>query len=217
MSYVDSDRLKTSGSFIGEEDLMRKLIVNEFLSLDGVMQGPGSPDEDREGGFAHGGWQIPYFDEVFAEVAAEGIAEAGGYLFGRKTYEIMAAFWPSQPDDDMFAATLNGLPKYVASTTLSEPLEWKNSSLLKGDVAKAVAELKEQDGKNLVVLGSGELVQTLMENDLVDEFGLMIHPIVLGAGKQLFREGSVKRPLRLIRSTTSSKGVVIASYEPVRS
>jgi len=196
---------------------MRKLIVNEFLSLDGVMQGPGSPDEDREGGFAHGGWQIPYFDEVFAEVAAEGIAEAGGYLFGRKTYENMAAFWPTQPDDDMFAATLNTLPKYVASSTLREPLEWQNSSLLQGDVAKAVAELKEQEGKNLVVLGSGQLVQTLWEHDLVDEFGLMIHPIVLGSGKRLFREGSGKRPLRLTRSTTSSTGVVIASYEPERS
>ena len=196
---------------------MRKLIVNEFISLDGVMQAPGSPDEDREGGFAHGGWQIPYFDQVFGEVAAEGIAEAGAYLFGRKTYQIMAAFWPTQPDDDMFAATLNGLPKYIASTTLSEPLEWQNATLLQGDVAKAVAELKEQDGGNINVLGSGELVQTLLENDLVDEFGLMIHPLVLGSGKRLFKDGNPKRPLRLIRSTTSSTGVVIASYEPVRS
>ena len=196
---------------------MRKLIVNEFLSLDGVMQAPGSPDEDREGGFAHGGWQIPYFDEVFGKVAAEGIAEAGAYLFGRKTYQTMAAFWPSQPDDDMFAATLNGLPKYVASTTLSEPLEWDNSTLLQSDVAKAVAELKGQNGKDIVVLGSGELVQTLIENDLVDEFGLMIHPVVLGSGKRLFPDGNPKRPLRLIRSTTSTTGVVIASYAPVRS
>jgi dihydrofolate reductase len=162
---------------------MRKLVVNEFISLDGVLQATGSLDEDTEGGFPHGGWQTPYLDDVFAKVAAEGIAEAGAYLFGRKTYENMAAFWPSQPDDDMFAKTLNGLPKYVASTTLSEPLEWKNSTLLQGDVAKAVAQLKEQDGKNIVVLGSGELVHTLMENDLVDEFGLMIHPIVLGSGK----------------------------------
>jgi dihydrofolate reductase len=195
---------------------MRKLIVNEFLSLDGVMQAPGSPDEDREGGFTHGGWQMPYFDEVFAKVAAEGIAECGAYLFGRKTYQNMAAFWPTQPDDDMFAATLNSLPKYVASTTLSEPLEWQNSTLLQGDVAKAVAELKEQDGKSIVVLGSGELVQTLVDNDLVDEFGLMIHPILLGSGKRLFREGRLKRPLRLIRSTTSSTGVLIANFEPVR-
>jgi dihydrofolate reductase len=196
---------------------MRKLIVNEFLSLDGVMQAPGDPDEDRSGGFAHGGWQMPYFDDVFAGVAFEGMKETGGYLFGRRTYEIMAAFWPSQSDDVPFAASLNGLPKYVASTTLSEPLAWQNSTLLQGDVAKAVAELKEQPGKNLVVLGSGELVQTLMENDLIDEYGLMINPVVLGSGKRLFRDDSAKRPLRLVRSMTSSTGVLIATYEPERS
>jgi dihydrofolate reductase len=195
---------------------MRKLIVQEFVSLDGVMQAPGDPDEDRSGGFTHGGWQMRYFDDDFARVAAEGIAETGGYLFGRRTYEIMAAYWPSQPDDAPFAATLNGLPKYVASTTLSEPLAWQNSTLLHGDVAKAVAELKEQPGKNLVVLGSGELVQTLMENDLVDEFGIMINPIVLGSGKRLFRDGSAMRPLRLVRSLTTSTGVLVATYEPER-
>jgi dihydrofolate reductase len=129
----------------------------------------------------------------------------------------MAAYWPTQPDDTPFAASLNGLPKYVASTTLSEPLEWRNSTLLQGDVAKAVAELKEQQGKNIVVLGSGELVQTLMENDLVDEFGLMINPILLGGGKRLFREGSQRRPLRLVRSMTTSTGVIVATYEPIRS
>ena len=196
---------------------MRKLIVTEFLSLDGVMQAPGAPDEDRSGGFAHGGWQRQYFDDVFARVASEGMPETGGFLFGRRTYQIMASFWPSQPDDDMFAAVLNSLPKYVASTTLSEPLEWRNSSLLRGDVAKAVTELKEQPGKNLVVLGSGELVQTLMENDLVDEYGLMINPVVLGSGKRLFRDGSARRPLKLVRSMTSSTGVLIATYEPERS
>jgi dihydrofolate reductase len=190
-----------------------KLIVNEFLSLDGVMQAPGDPDEDRTDGFAHGGWQRPYFDDDFAKVAFEGIRETDGYLFGRRTYEIMAAFWPSQPDSDPFAASLNGLPKYVASTTLSEPLEWQNSTLLHGDVAKAVAELKERPGKNLVVLGSGELVQTLMQNDLVDEYGLMINPIVLGSGKQLFRDGTPRRPLRLVRSTTTSTGVLVTTYE----
>jgi dihydrofolate reductase len=195
---------------------MGKLVVTEFLSLDGVMQAPGDPDEDREGGFAHGGWQMPYVDDDFMKVAAEGIEQAGGYLFGRRTYQIMARFWPSQPDSDMFAAALNNLPKYVASTTLAEPLEWQNSTLLQGDVAKAVAEVKEQMEKNLVVLGSGELVQTLMENDLVDEYGLMINPIVLGSGKRLFREGSAKRPVRLVRSTTSSTGVLIATYEPIR-
>jgi dihydrofolate reductase len=193
-----------------------RLIVNEFLSLDGVMQAPGAPDEDRSGGFEHGGWQMRYFDDDFAKVAFEGMAETDGYLFGRRTYEIMAAYWPNQPDDAPFAASLNGLPKYVASTTLSEPLEWQNSSLLQGDVAKAVAELKAQTGKNLVVLGSGELVQTLMENDLVDEYGLMFNPILLGSGKRLFREGSSRRPLRLVRSITTSTGVIVATYEPER-
>jgi dihydrofolate reductase len=201
----------------GRRIAMRKVIVTEFLSLDGVMQAPGDPDEDRSGGFPHGGWQMRYFDDVFAEMAFESMKETGGFLFGRRTYEIMAAFWPSQPDDDPFAATLNGLPKYVASTTLSEPLEWRNSTLLQGDVAKAVAELKQQPGGNLVVLGSGELVQTLMENDLVDQFALSINPIVVGSGKRLFRDGSPKRPLKLVESTTSSTGVLIATYEPERS
>ena len=196
---------------------MRKVIVTEFLSLDGVMQAPGDPDEDRSGGFPHGGWQMRYFDDVFAEMAFESMKETGGFLFGRRTYEIMAAFWPSQPDDDPFAATLSGLPKYVASTTLSEPLDWRNSTLLHGDVAKAVAELKQQPGGNLVVLGSGELVETLMENDLVDQFALSINPIVVGSGKRLFRDGSPKRPLKLVDSKTSSTGVVIATYEPERS
>jgi len=163
---------------------MPKLSVTEFLSLDGVMQGPGDPDEDRSGGFAHGGWHRPYVDDVFMKAASEGMAETGGFLFGRKTYEIMAAFWPSQPDSDPFAAVLNGLPKHVASTTLREPLEWKGSALLQGDVPAAVAELKEQPGGDLVVLGSGELVRTLMEHDLVDEFRLMIDPIVLGSSER---------------------------------
>jgi dihydrofolate reductase len=196
---------------------MRMLIVNESLSIDGVMQGPGAPDEDRSGGFAHGGWQLPYFDETFLAIVSESMAETGAFVFGRRTYEIMAAHWPYQPDDDPFAPTLNELPKYVASTTLSEPLEWRNSSLLQGDVAKAVAELKEQPGGNLVVLGSGELVQTLMENDLVDRYGLMIVPIVLGSGKRLFRDGNAKRELRLVDSKTTAKGMIVATYEPVRS
>jgi dihydrofolate reductase len=193
---------------------MPKLSVTEFLSLDGVMQGPGDPDEDRSGGFAHGGWHRPYVDDVFMKAASEGMAETGGFLFGRKTYEIMAAFWPSQPDSDPFAAVLNGLPKHVASTTLREPLEWKGSALLQGDVPAAVAELKEQPGGDLVVLGSGELVRTLMEHDLVDEFRLMIDPIVLGGGKRLFPEEGPVRPLRLVNSSTSGTGMLITTYVP---
>jgi dihydrofolate reductase len=196
---------------------MRNLIVTEFLSLDGVMQAPGDPDEDRSGGFEHGGWQRQYFDETFLQTVSVSMSETGGFVFGRRTYEIMAAHWPFQPDDDPFAPTLNNLPKYVASTTLREPLEWQHSTLLQGDVAKAVAELKEQPGKDLVVLGSGELVQTLMENDLVDRYGLMINPIVLGGGKRLFRDGSAKRELKLVDSKTTGTGMLITTYEPVRS
>jgi dihydrofolate reductase len=193
---------------------MRKVSVTEFLSLDGVMQGPGAPDEDRSGGFAYGGWHLPYVDEDFMKAATEGMAETGGFLFGRKTYEIMAAHWPSQPDSDPFAAVLNGLPKYVASGTLSEPLEWKGSSLLQGDVPAAVSELKEESGGTLVVLGSGELVRTLLEHDLVDELQLMIDPIVLGSGKRLFPQEGPMRRLRLVNSATTGTGMLITTYVP---
>lgn len=193
---------------------MRKVIVNEFLSLDGVMQAPGDPDEDRRDGFEHGGWSMPYSDDVFLSVVGEAMAECGGYLFGRRTYEIMAGYWPTAPDDDPFAASLNGLPKYVASRTLEEPLEWKNSTLLKGDVADAVAKLKQEPGKDLSVLGSGDFVQTLMEHDLVDEYQFMVDPIVLGSGRRLFRDGSPKTALRLVDSKTTSTGVLIVTYQP---
>src|SRR5215813_1616213 len=184
---------------------MSNLIVSEFLSLDGVMQSPGAPDEDPSGGFEHGGWQIPYLDEAAGKVMAEGMAATGGFLLGHKTYEIFAGFWPSQPDDDPFAATLNSLPKYVASTTLHEPLAWRNATLLKGDVAEAVAKLKQQPGKDLVVLGSGELAQTLMR-----------HPLVLGSGRRLFRDGNPRAALRLVGSQATSTGVLILTYRPVR-
>jgi dihydrofolate reductase len=194
---------------------MRKLTVSEFVSLDGVMQAPGGADEDTEGGFRHGGWQMGYFDDVAGERIDASMAQTGAFLIGRRTYEIFASYWPTQSDDDPFARILNGLPKYVASTTLGEPLAWKNSTLLQGDVAKAVAELKEGEGGNIVVLGSGGLVQTLYENDLVDEYALMIHPIVLGSGKKLFREVP-RKPLKLADSVTTSTGVLMATYVPER-
>jgi dihydrofolate reductase len=194
---------------------MRKLTVSEFVSLDGVMQAPGGADEDTEGGFRHGGWQMGYFDDVAGERIGTSMAQTGAFLLGRRTYEIFASYWPTQSDDDPFAKILNGLPKYVASTTLGEPLAWQNSTLLQGDVAKAVAELKEGEGGNIVVLGSGGLVQTLYENDLVDEYALMIHPIVLGSGKKLFREVP-RKPLKLADSVTTSTGVVMATYVPER-
>jgi dihydrofolate reductase len=165
---------------------VRKLVVIEFLSLDGVMQAPGDRGEDTEGGFEHGGWERPYFDEILGAGAAEGMAATDAYLFGRKTYEIMAAHWPTAPADDPYAAHLNATMKYVGSRTL-ERVDWQNSTLIEGDVAEAVAGLKQQPGGNIAILGSGDLVQTLIASDLVDECSLMVFPVVLGSGKRLFR------------------------------
>jgi len=212
------DRRDSIGSFgnidAGKEGLMGKLVVVEMLSLDGVMQGPGGADEDRSGGFEHGGWAMPYFDEVVGEEAGKAMVETGAFLFGRKTYQIMAAYWPNHPDDDIFSNVLNSLPKYVASTTLDEPLAWSGSTLLKGEVAEAVAALKEEEVGNIVVLGSGQLARTLMEHDLVDEYGLTIHPLLLGPGKRLFDEAGAMRPMRLVDSKTSTTGVILATYRP---
>jgi dihydrofolate reductase len=194
---------------------MRMLVVIEFLSLDGVMQAPGSPDEDTEGGFLHGGWQVPYFDDVLAAAAAEGMADTDAYLFGRKTYQIMADFWPTAPADDPYAGHLNSTPKYVASKTLRSA-EWQNSTVLKGSVAEEVAKLKEQPGNNIAVLGSGDLVQTLITNDLVDQYSLMVFPIVLGSGKRLFRDTDQTRNLRLVDSKTTTTGGLILTYHPAR-
>lgn len=192
---------------------MRMLRVIEFLSLDGVMQAPGDPDEDTEGGFQHGGWQRPYFDDVLGATAAEGMAATDAYLFGRKTYEKMAAYWPTAPADDPYARHLNSTPKYVASRTLLD-VEWENSTLIKGDVAEEVAKLKEQPGKNIAVLGSGDLVQTLIRHDLVDEYFLAVFPIVLGSGKRLFREADQPRKLTLVDSKATSTGGVLLTYRP---
>jgi dihydrofolate reductase len=194
---------------------MRKLVVNEFLSIDGVMQGPGSPQEDPSGGFKHGGWQIDYFDEGILAAAQEGMGETDAYLFGRKTYEIMAAYWPTAPDDSPFAGHLNATRKYVASRTLKD-LAWQNSELLESEVADAVRSLKAQDGGTIAVLGSGQLVRTLIANDLVDEFGIIISPIVLGGGKRLFDDDGQLHRLELVSLTTTEKGNVLATYRPAR-
>ena len=194
---------------------MGKIIVHTSVTLDGVMQSPGGPTEDPTKGFELGGWTMPYFDPEFNEELDRFFKQKLDLLLGRKTYEIFASYWPTQSDDNPFAKILNGLPKYVASTTLAEPLAWQNSTLLQGDVAKAVAELKEDEGGNIVVLGSGGLVQTLYENDLVDEYALMIIPIVLGGGKRLFRD-LPKKPLRLAESVTTSTGVLMTTYVPER-
>ncbi len=191
---------------------MRKVIGGEFVTLDGVMQAPGDVNEDRSGGFEQGGWQLAYFDEVFGSTILEGLAATGGFLLGRRTYEIFAAHWPNQPDEDPLAGTFNDLPKYVVSTTLAEPLAWQNSTLIQANVADEIARLKEQAGKDIQVLGSGELVQTLIRHDLVDEYRLMIHPLVVGSGKRLFREGSSPTRLRLVGSKASGTAVLILTY-----
>ena len=196
---------------------MPKIVVSEFLTLDGVMQAPGDPDEDRSGGFEHGGWQLAYFDDVFGSVMMEAFTATGGMLLGRRTYETFAAHWPKQPADDPLAGTMNGLQKYVVSTTLAEPLAWENSTLIKTDVPGAVARLREGSGKEIQVIGSGELVQTLIRHDLVDSYRLMIHPLVIGTGKRLFRDGTALTRLRLVDSKPTTTGVLILSYEADKS
>jgi dihydrofolate reductase len=191
---------------------MSKVVVFTSVTLDGVMQAPGRPDEDRRGGFTHGGWAPPYNDPVMGQVMAKGMADSGPLLLGRRTYEDFYGFWPKQTDNPITEVLDNTL-KYVASTTLAEPLPWRNSRLLDGDAAEAVARLKQQPGKDLVVLGSGELVQSLRRRDLVDEYQLLIHPLVLGSGRRLFPDGGAFAALRLVESVTTTTGVIIATYQ----
>ncbi len=197
---------------------MSRVVVVTHLTLDGVMQAPARPDEDLRGGFAHGGWATPYGDAVMGRVMAEGMtqSEGGALLFGRRTYEDFFSVWPNRTDNP-FTVVLNTMQKYVASTTLEEPLPWSNSTLLKGDAADAVARLKEQPGKDLVILGSGELAQSLMRRNLIDEYLLTIHPLVLGLGRRLFPDGGAFAALRLVDTKTTTTGVVIATYQPAES
>ena len=192
---------------------MRELVVGTFITLDGVMQAPGKADEDTEGGFTHGGWQLSYFDEVFGNAVLQGFQTTDALLLGRKTYEIFAAHWPHQPADDPVAPQMNAFDKYVVSTTM-DTAEWVNSRVIKGDAPAEIGALKNQPGKTIRVFGSGQLVQTLIEKELVDRFELMIHPLVLGGGKRLFRDQTAPLRLRLVDSTVSTTGVVIVSYEP---
>jgi dihydrofolate reductase len=191
---------------------MRKIVVTENLSLDGVMQAPGRADEDRRGDFEHGGWALPYNDSVKGRIMAEGMAQAGPLLFGRRTYEDFFSVWPKRKDNP-FTEVLDTARKYVASTKLTEPLPWSNSTLLDGDAADAVARLKQEDGKDLVVLGSGELVRSLMRRNLVDEYVLLIHPLVLGSGRRLFADDGAFAALRLVDAKATTTGVVIARYD----
>ena len=190
------------------------IVVFESVTLDGVMQAPGRPDEDTRGGFTHGGWAVPYADEMMGKMASSGSTRTGGILLGRRTYEDFYGFWPNQPDNP-FTDALIRAQKYVVSNTLEEPLPWENSTLLKGDAAEAVRRLREQPGDDLLVLGSGRLVRALTERNLVDRYVLLIHPLVLGSGTRLFAEGIPPTHLRLVDTTTNTKGVVVATYESV--
>ena len=187
---------------------MRKLIVLAFITLDGVMQAPGGPEEDTSGGFAYGGWTVPYGDDFLGQVMAEQMGQPFDLLLGRTTYEIFASYWPYHPEQ---GAALNQATKYVASFDPME-LTWEKSVLLQGDVAEAVKELKAGNGPDLQVHGSGNLVQTLLQHDLVDELWLKIFPITLGQGKRLFAEGTIPAAFTLVEARTSPKGVIIASY-----
>ena len=192
---------------------MRKLIVVEWMSLDGVVQAPGAPEEDTSGGFKHGGWHLRYFDDLSRKWVVDNLNAADGFLFGRRTYEGFAGHWPNASEEEqVIAKPLNTKPKYVASTTLAEPLAWQNSKLLAGDVAKAVAELKKGAGGELHVLGSTRLVESLIKHDLVDEFRVMVDPVVLGGGKRIFGNDGALRPLRLVTSQVTSTGAILATY-----
>ena len=191
---------------------MRKLIVSTFLTLDGVMQAPGGPGEDDSGGFEHGGWSVNYWDERMAQVMGEATSAPFDLLLGRTTYDIFAAYWP-HATEEQGAKPLNDATKYVASR--SRPaLEWGPSVLIDADAAEGIAALKEEEGPDLLVYGSGNLIQTLLRHDLVDLYRLWVFPLVIGSGKRLFSDGAIPAGLKLVDSTVSTTGVVIGSYEP---
>jgi dihydrofolate reductase len=192
---------------------MGKVIVMNWVTLDGVMQGPGRPDEDTRDGFEHGGWAAPYSDEATGAKMGERMGDDRAWLFGRRTYEGLLASWNAQGGP--FKDALNNTPKFVTSSNPATSLDWPNSTLLHGDVPAAVAELKESSGANLVIMGSGELIGSLMAADVIDEYLLMIAPLVLGTGRRLFTDG-VQASLRLVESATTRTGVVMATYERAR-
>ncbi|GHI92541.1 dihydrofolate reductase family protein [Streptomyces olivaceus] len=192
---------------------MRRIIVCTFLTLDGVMQAPGGPDEDAEGGFEHGGWQRPVDDEEVGTAVAGWYERSDAMLLGRKTYEIFASYWPTADPADPFTDRMNGMHKYVASRTLTS-VEWRNSTLLEGDVAEAVRRLKASDGGDINVVGSGDLAQTLMRHGLVDEYRLTIHPVIVGTGKRLFADGAIPTALAPVGVSTTKGGTVVGVYRP---
>jgi dihydrofolate reductase len=192
---------------------MPKIIVNAFLTLDGVMQAPGGPDEDPEGGFPHGGWQAPYADEAMGRRVVEGFADADGFLLGRKTCDIFANYWPKITDPaNAIATALNTRPKHVVSRSL-ERVSWNNASLIKGDVVAELRKLRAQPGQSVQTWGSTELLQTLQQNDLIDEYRLFVFPLVLGAGKRLFGSGTLPAALKPVASATSANGTTYHRFE----
>jgi dihydrofolate reductase len=191
-----------------------RLTVTSHLTLDGVVQSNGKPEPELNDGFEQGGWQVPYLDDDLGRLATGWIAAADAFLFGRRTYELFAGHWAKITDlDDPLASRLNGLPKHVVSRNLGQ-LAWNNSTLLQGDVVDEVARLKRQPGNELQVHGSGTLIRTLMEHDLIDEYRLFIHPVVLGSGNRLFADGTTPTALELIDTKTTSRGVVVHVYHP---
>ena len=191
---------------------MRKLVVVTQMTLDGIMQAPGGPEEDEAGSFAHGGWSVNYWDEQLAQFMGEVMGAPFAFVLGRKTYDIFAAHWPHAPEESG-ATEINEATKYVASRGRPK-LEWSNSVLVEGDAAEGVAALKEEDGPELQVHGSGNLIQTLLRHNLVDRYRLLVFPVVIGSGKRLFSEGTIPSGLRLVDSKVSTTGVVMATYEP---
>lgn len=188
---------------------MRKITVLTFVTLDGVMQGPGGPTEDTSGGFTHGGWTVPYFDEALGEEMGRQMGQPFDLLLGRKTFEIFASYWPDQEEE---GAAINNAVKYVASNTLTDH-EWQKSVFLNGDVIKEIKKLKQQDGPDLQVHGSATLIQTLLAHDLVDEFWLKVFPVTLGSGKRLFGEGTIPAAYSLVETKSTPSGVIVATFK----
>jgi dihydrofolate reductase len=192
---------------------MRELLVTTFLTLDGVMQAPGGPQEDDSGDFSHGGWSVNYWDDLMGEIMNEATSKPFAMVLGRRTFDIMAAFWPTAPEE-AGSKTFNEATKYVASRGQPTLEEWSNSVLIEGDAADGITKLKQDDGPELQVHGSANLIQTLIRNNLVDRYRLWVFPIVLGSGKRLFADGTVPSALKLVDSKVSTTGVVIGTYEP---
>jgi dihydrofolate reductase len=192
---------------------MRKLVVQTFLTLDGVMQAPGGPGEDDDGGFAYGGWSVNYWDDQMGQVMGEATSRPFAMVLGRRTYDIMAAYWPTAPEEEG-AKVFNDATKYVASRSRPDLQAWSNSVLIEGDAADGLAALKREDGPELQVHGSANLIQTLLRHNLVDEFRLWVFPLVIGSGKRLFADGTVPGGLRLVDSKVSSTGVVMGTWQP---